>query len=159
MGLQDMSYGLTEANVLPTSLTWVGDEEHNRDYHRLEDVYARFAPWLRSVEIIRRWAGDSHAWWVIGGGKRLLVPLISLENDGGPHHARDLEIDLSGLWPAGDLAVVEYDFTSPDGRVLGRPEHLAIRVDDLPYLAFRLFEPRTRDRTSLTGRNVGGWPS
>ena len=74
MGLHDMSYGLTEANVRPTSLTWVGDEAHFRAYHRLEDVYDQFRLFLRSARVVRHRVADDHAWWIITDGLRLLSP-------------------------------------------------------------------------------------
>ncbi len=82
MGNQDLSYGLYFCNNNARSLTWVGDEEYCRMYHRLEDVYEHFRPFLERGRVSAWNVQEKWAWWAIDSehepGERL-VCLVALE--------------------------------------------------------------------------------
>jgi hypothetical protein len=146
MGMQDLSYGLYEANVQEVNLRWVGDAVFNAHYHRLEDVYAHLRPLLVEGELVRHRVIDTHAWWMIRAGPEMLVALVALEC-GGISGVGPIVLDLAEL--VGYVAEVdEYDFED-DG-----PQHWTLNearmtVERLPALSFRLYHVREqRDRNS-----------
>jgi hypothetical protein len=68
MGNQDMSHGLFKANNEEVSLSWVGDRNHLRLYHGIDDLYNKFSSlihngwttWWEPQENYCVWAIDTH---------------------------------------------------------------------------------------------------
>ena len=85
MGNQDMSHGLFKANNEEASLSWVGDRNHLRLYHAIEDLYQRFSKllhngwttWWDPREEYCVWAVDTHQG--DDGCRGRLVCIIALE--------------------------------------------------------------------------------
>ena len=137
-GAQDLSYGLYQANVTESNVTWVGDAVYNARYHWLEDIYDQYKPMLRQASLERRVVLESSAWWCFQQDGQALIPMLAYEIEHGqPPDAVPLHLPLADLLPgATPLRVVEYDFRSSAGRtfVITEP-YLSVT---LPYLGFRL---------------------
>jgi hypothetical protein len=108
LGSQDLSYGLFEANIRDVNLTWAGDEAFNRHYHRLEDLYARYRDWIARGWIVRRYAAEDCAWWVIQDGTRALIAALTFHLP-----ARDFDIHLDGLVIAADGVIHDFETDDP----------------------------------------------
>lgn len=139
MGVQDMSYGLYEANIGEKNLVWVGDEGHNQMYHRIEDIYAKFAGFLREARLVHRVVTEDWAWWVMQNGNHWLVPLVALERDGYVDGILPMEIDVLAWVGREDLIVKRYDFRQNDGEVVEMRDG-CIAVAGMPRLGFLLFD-------------------
>ncbi len=139
MGLQDMSYGLFEANVGEVTLTWADDTAHYEVYHHIEDVYEHQRDFLYHAHKLHHHIGKKTAWWMLhDSGGRWLVALIGLEHNGASGQAaRRISLDLRKWEVSGQARV--YDFSSAqsaphplqDGR---------LTVARLPYQGYLLFE-------------------
>lgn len=80
MGLADLSGGLFPANVSEKNLAWAGDTHFNDWYHRLEDLYTELKPALEAARVVETFAGRTYAWWMLDGGKQLLVFAVWYED-------------------------------------------------------------------------------
>ena len=116
MGSQDLSYGLYKSNIRLVNLTWVGDEDYNRRYHHLEDIFEQHKALLRQGEITDRHVESTHAWWLISSGNDWLVPVITF------NETERFSIDLPVI-AKGKLTTMEYDFnqTAEQSHVLSTP--------------------------------------
>jgi len=137
MGAQDMSFGLFRANVEDVNLEWQGDDAFNRRYHWLEDVYEEHRPLLDAGEIISHHIDHKFAWWVIDSPEGILVPAVSLFNEGDSSVMKDIIIR-----PAVETAALEnakkYNFNRmQQGSVVSLFGE--IHIPELDYLDFRLF--------------------
>jgi len=138
MGTNDGSSGFINALGQAQNLEWSEDRSSADFYHTLEDIYRKEAAVLGKGEILHYSLDDRCFWWIIKGGRGLLVPVISVENEDmlPPGH---LEIDITPYLPSRKSpAVLEYDFSSPSGNLvlfMGG----TLSVDRIPYRNFRLY--------------------
>ncbi|MFP4321217.1 MAG: hypothetical protein ACLFTK_02065 [Anaerolineales bacterium] len=139
MGLQDMSYGLFQANIGEATLTWADDTVHHAIYHHIEDVYTAQQPFLKRAHKLHHHVADTFAWWVLHDGHaRWLVAVVGLEYAGASGEPPGvINIDLSKWLITG--ATLRYDFST----TAGAPYDLSasrISISDLPYQGYVLFE-------------------
>ncbi|MDC7221923.1 MAG: hypothetical protein PQJ59_18475 [Spirochaetales bacterium] len=138
MGLNDGSSGFTTSLRERKNLEWSENRESLDFYHNLEDIYEREKVLLNKGKILHYHLDDRVFWWVIGAGKKLLIPVISVENE-DMLPPGEQEINLSPFLKTSKApTVMEYDFQSPSGNlVLFMGGHLP--VERIPYRNFRLY--------------------
>jgi hypothetical protein len=136
MGLQDMSYGLYDANVKEMNIVWIGDEAHCTAYHRLEDLYQQFRSTLNEAEMVHCAVTDAYAWWIIEAKSCLLIPLIALENSASLNGA-SVQIEFQHLVHGRRYVLKRYDFKSDRGESLQQHN---LSVQAMKYPGFVLYE-------------------
>ncbi len=138
MGINDGSSGLASSLGERKNLEWSEDRSSADFYHTLEDIYGKERRILEKGQIVRYYLDDRIFWWIIKGGRELLVPVISVENEDmlppGP-----AEIDIAPwLGSRKSPTLLEYDFSSPAGNLIlfmgGK-----LTSDRIPYRSFRLY--------------------
>jgi hypothetical protein len=138
MGLNDNTSGFIASLRERKNLNWNEERESLNFYHNLEDIYRREKTFLDKGEIVHSFLDDRIFWWIIRWGKKLLIPVISVENEDMLPPGK-CEIDISPyLSRRSAPAVLEYDFQSSSGNlILFMGGHLPL--EKIPYRSFRLF--------------------
>lgn len=107
-------------------------------YHTLENVYIRYGSVMKKGEIVKTYADDRIAWWIVRSGGNLLIPLISLENPPMSVPEKVIidygEFNQSRSFPS----VLEYRFNTSSGDLYLCGDE-KILCEDLKYRQFRLY--------------------
>ena len=157
MGNLDMSHGLFKANNEDVSIEWVGDRNHTRIYHAIEDVYNRFnkmiregwASWWTPEDQYCAWCIDTHQGPDGWRGRLICVVALERKYKNLKEAAADqeplpvvpsIELDVNKDW---DRPVKEVYEVLLDGSNFERPMPLVhghrIRTGGLAPRSFRMY--------------------
>ncbi len=115
MGLSDLSHGLFHANVNDSNLNWTGDAGFNKIYHRIEDVYQYFQPFLEQATWTILLNNSDLSIWKVEGQDGVLIGACAQnggtfdldmdEYTGKYSRIRDFFREKPVLWDQGKLTI------------------------------------------------------
>ena len=108
-------------------------------YNMIENIFTRYRDIMRKGKIVKHYADESVAWWIVHHGANLLIPVVSLDNNNNDFPLKPIHIDYSEIVSSSRiLSVLEYDFTSLSGNLFLCGDE-KIHCEDLLFKKFRLF--------------------
>lgn len=134
MGLQDLSYGLYEANISDKSIQWVGNKAFANSYFVIEQVFCKYKKDILEGELSEYYCIDGFAYWIIRSTDKLLLCLLSLETAEGKD-VQNISIDVGKFGFTSNRAL-EYDC-----KTLVPKEYMVygqLYFEKLEFLDFRL---------------------
>ena len=115
------------------------DPDFRTVQNRIEDVYTRYLDVLEKGKLLKVVADENYAWWIIRERSRILISLISLNQNYKNAKRERIRIDYSEFVSRSKiLTVVEYDFSSSQGSLYLSADN-SLSVNDLETARFRLF--------------------